>query len=219
MAIDHSVYFERIMSGAWANSSTGVVELEESDHASPYNVDMFVRYIDYAEDPLGEGIDDKFDPLDEIDDFDTFAELWLFADYIQSNTLANAIMDEIASKADGSDEMSMSKETFIFWWNETDDRPSFANLRAIMVAMLVESDNVQRASLRHELMPCLPHDAQQAVVDEIMRQHRDLKDEVENGTRALRPHLSAAGTAALTRMRSRMSQKVVGEDYYAAYGN
>lgn len=27
------------------------------------------------------------------------------------------------------------QETFIFWWNETDGRPSFANLRAIMVAM------------------------------------------------------------------------------------
>lgn len=54
----------------------------------------------------------------------------------RDNTLANTIMDEIASKADGSDEMWMSKEDSIFWWNETDDRPSSANLRGIMVAML-----------------------------------------------------------------------------------
>lgn len=214
MAIEHSLYFERIMSGPWANARTMVVQLEEGDNASPFTVDMFIRYVEYAEDP--EGGDD---PLDEINDFDTFAKLWLFADYIQSNTLANAIMDEIASKADGSDEMSMSKETFLFWWNETDGRPSFANLRGIMVAMLVESGNVREDIRRHELMPSLPADAQQAIVDEIMRQHQDLKSEIEEGDPKLREHLDAAGRNVLDRIRSRMSQKVVAEDFYAAYGN
>ncbi|KAI7781808.1 hypothetical protein LA080_014298 [Diaporthe eres] len=84
-------------------------------------------------------------------------------------------MDEIASKADGSGEMAMTKDNFPFWWNETDDRPSFDNLRRIMVAMLVESENVEDDTSRHELMPSLPADAQQAIVDELMRQHRDVK--------------------------------------------
>ncbi|KAG6361399.1 hypothetical protein INS49_009626 [Diaporthe citri] len=214
MAMTHSVYFERIMSGPWANARTGVVELEEGDHASPYNVDMFIRYVEYAEDPEGE-----VDPLDEINDFNTFAKLWLFADYIQSNTLANAIMDQIAGEADGSDGMLMSKEDFMFWWNETDARPSFANLRGIMVAMLVESGNIQDDTSRHELMPLLPADAQQAIVDELMRQHRDVKYEIEEGAEKLRDHLSAQGRRVLNQIRTRMDQKVVGEDYHAAYGN
>lgn len=62
-AMTHSVYFERIMSGAWANARTGIVELEEGDHASPYNVDMFIRSVEYAEDPEG-----NEDPLNDIDD-------------------------------------------------------------------------------------------------------------------------------------------------------
>lgn len=60
-------------------------------------------------------------------------------------------------------------------------RGFFANLRGIMVTMLVESGHVQRDIRRHELTPSLPVDAQQAIVDEIMRQHRDLKHEIEEG--------------------------------------
>lgn len=211
-AVGHSVYFERIMRGPWANARTGVVELEEGDHASPYNVDMFIRYVEYAQEPEG-----NEDPLDEINsnDFDTFAELWLFADYIQSNTLANAIMNEIASN---QDEMEMTKETFSYWWHETDARPSFANLRGIMVAMLVASSSIQDDASRHELMPSLPADAQQAIVDELMRQHRDVKEEIEEGTEELSGHLSAEGRAALGRLRARMAQKVVADDFYAEYG-
>lgn len=213
-AIKYSLYFERIMSGPWANASTGVVELEEGDNASPHNVDVFIKYVEYAENPL-----EEVDPLDDIDDFDTFAELWLFADYIQSKKLANAIMKVIVSRADESDEVAMSKETFLFWWNETDGRPSFANVRGLMVAMLVESGNIQEDARRHELMLALPADAQQAVVDEIMRQHKDFKNEIEEGDPELREHLSPAGERVLDQIRTRMSQKVVSKDFYVSYGN
>lgn len=71
-------------------------------------------------------------------------------------------------------------------------RGFFVNLRGIMVAMLVESGHVQRDTRRHELTPSLPVDAQQAIVDEIMRQHRDLKNEIEEGDPELREHLSPA---------------------------
>lgn len=217
MAIEHSLYFERIMSGPWANARTMVVELEEGDNASPYNVGIFIKYVEYLRNPL-----EEVDPLNDIDDFNTFAELWLFADYIQSNTLANAIMDEIVSKAsedDDSDDMAMTKETFLFWWNETDGRPSFAKLRGLMVAMLVASDIVQEDTRRHELMLALPADAQQAIVDEIMRQHRDLKYEIQEGDPKLRDHLSPAGERVLDQIRARMAQKVVAKDFHATYGN
>lgn len=71
-------------------------------------------------------------------------------------------------------------------------RGFFANLRGLMFASLVESGNVQRDTRRHELTPPLPADAQQAVIDEIMRQHRDLRNEIEEGDPELREHLSAA---------------------------
>lgn len=205
------------MSGPWANASTGVVKLEEGDNASPYNVKTFIKYVKYLENPL-----EEVDPLNEIDDFDTFAELWLFADYIQSRELANAIMDEIVSKAsedDDSDSMAVTKEIFLFWWNETDGRPSFAKLRGLMVAMLVASDIVQEDTRRHELMLALPADAQQAIVDEIMRQHRDLKHEIQDGDPKLRDQLSPAGERVLDQIRARMAQKVVAEDFHATYGN
>lgn len=51
------------MSGPWANARTGVVELEEGGRASPYNVDMFIRYVEYAEGPEG-----NEDSLNDIDD-------------------------------------------------------------------------------------------------------------------------------------------------------
>lgn len=211
MAIDNSLYFERIMSGPWANASTGVVELEEDDHATPYTVRTFIQYLEYADDPEGA------DPLDEISDFDTFAEVWLFADYIQSNLLANAVMDEIASKADGSDEMWMSVGSFKFWWRETDARPSLANLRGIMLAMLVDSGHFKEAARRHELMASLPADAQQAVVDELMRQHRDVLSEISSGGAILQEHLSARGRRELAQLRARVDQHVVAKDYYAEY--
>lgn len=212
-AINNSLYFERIMSGPWANSRTGVVELEEGDHATPDTVRMFIRYLEYAADP--EGGDD---PLDEIDDFDTYAKVWLFADYIQSNLLANAIMDEIASKADGSDEMWMSVGSFKFWWHETDARPSLANLRGVMLAMLVNSGHFTEDARRHELMASLPADAQQAVVDEFMRQHRDVVSEISSADAVLREHLDAEGRRELSELRARMNQQVVAADYYAKYG-
>lgn len=75
------------------------------------------------------------------------------------------------------------------------------NLRGIMVAMLVESGHVQRDIRRHELTPSLPVDAQQAIVDEIMRQHRDLKNEIEEGDPELREHLSSAVRGPLFQLR------------------
>lgn len=113
------------MSGPWANARTDVVELEQGDHASPYNVDIFIRYIEYAEDTLGAEVG----PLYEINDFHLIVKLWLFADFIQGNILANTVMEEIANQADGLDSMRTSEEALLFWWNETHDHPSFANLR------------------------------------------------------------------------------------------
>lgn len=45
--------------------------------------------------------------------------------------------------------------------------------------MLVESGSIQGDTSRHEVMASLPADAQQAIIDEIMRQHRDMKRETE----------------------------------------
>lgn len=70
-------------------------------------------------------------------------------------------------------------------------RGFFAKLRGLMVAMLVESGHVQGDTRRHEFTPSLPADSQQAIVDEIVRQHRDLKHEIEEGDPELREHLSA----------------------------
>lgn len=81
-------------------------------------------------------------------------------------------------------------------------RGFFANLRGLMVATLVESGNVQRDIRRHELTPPLPAGAKQAVVDETMRQHRDLKNEIEEGGPELREHLSAAVRGPFYQLRA-----------------
>lgn len=53
--------------------------------------------------------------------------------------------------------------------------------------MLVGSGSIQGDTSRHEVMASLPADAQQAIVDEMMRQHRDMKMEIEEGDGELNP--------------------------------
>lgn len=79
--------------------------------------------------------------------------------------------------------------------------PSFRNLRSIMVTMLVESGTIQDNTSHHELIQTPAADAQQAIVDEIMRQHKDMKREVKEGDPKLRPHLSATGKVELSQLR------------------
>lgn len=118
LAIKVSRYIERAVTGPWTNSATGVVELEESDHASLYNVDMFIRYIEYFESgPDGE------DSLHELEDFGALANLWLFADFLQSRRITKAIMEESELKAE--DMELLDAEMFNTWWTVLENQPPF----------------------------------------------------------------------------------------------
>ncbi|KAI7774089.1 hypothetical protein LA080_009292 [Diaporthe eres] len=79
-------------------------------------------------------------------------------------------------------------EPFIFLSSTSTCEPSrrslalpFDMLRGMMLALLVASEAFQKKSSRHEMMRELLSAAQEAVVDELMRQHDDFNLEPPGG--------------------------------------
>lgn len=91
-----------------------------------------------------------------------------------------------------------------------------------MLALFVASEAFQKKNSRHQLMRALSPVAQEAVVDELMRQHDDVHQEVSDGARRLEEYFEDDDDEALnelTRLRRRVNTKVVASDFYKKYGN
>lgn len=212
-AIKVSMYIERAMAGPWTNARTGVIELQQSDHATPDTVGLFKQYLEYLEDgPDGE------DPLNELEDFGSLANFWLLADFLQSKKITRAIMKEFELKAEEFE--LLDADMFTSWWAVLENQPSFDMLRGMMLALFVASDAFTDKDSRHEIMRALPPAAQEAVVDELMRQHDDVHAEVRRGARRLEEYIEDdEGLEELTELRRRATTKVVARDFYKQYGN
>lgn len=93
-------------------------------------------------------------------------------------------------------------------------------LRGMMLALFVASEAFQEKNSRHEMMRALSPAAQEAVVDELMRQHDDVHQEVRDGAERLEEYIDDdEGVEELTRLRRRVNTKVVASDFYKTYGN
>lgn len=213
MAMKVSLYIERAMSGSWVNARTGIIELEKSDYATPETVGLFKEYVEYLVDlPDGE------DPLNELEDFGSLANFWLFADFLQSRKITKAIMKEFEQKAE--DIELLDAEMFNNWWDVLKDQPSFDMIRGMMLALLVASETFKEKGSRHELMRALSPAAQEAVVDELMRQHDDVHQEVRIGARRLEEYIDDdEGLSELTSLRRKATTKVVAKDFYKVYNS
>ncbi|KAG6358496.1 hypothetical protein INS49_014380 [Diaporthe citri] len=103
----------------------------------------------------------------------------------------------------------LNAEMFTSWWEVLENQPSFNMLRGMMVALFVASDAFNGKDSRHELMRALSPAAQEAVVDELMRQHDDVHQEVRDGAVRLEEYIDDdEGIEELTRIRRRVSTKV-----------
>lgn len=212
-AIEVSLYIESAMSGSWANARTGIIELEKSDYATPETVGLFTEYVKYLVDlPHSE------DPLNELEEFGTLANFWLFADFLQSRKITKAVMKEFEEKAE--DIELMDADMFNTWWDALKDQPSFDMLRGMMLALLVASETFKEKDSRHEFMRALSPAAQEAVVDELMRQHKDVHKEVEVGAQRLEEYIDDdEGLDELTSLRKKATTKVVAKDFYKVYNS
>lgn len=220
-AIDNSLFFRAAMDDKWPNSQPGIVELEESDYATPGTVKLLQDYFEYLDDiAVNAGTDNELepDPLESFEDFGGLANLWLSADYIQSQSITNAIMEEFEQRA--ADFELLDRDMFIRWWVKLENQPTWDVLRDAMLAFFVASDAIQEAESRHSIFSKLPASAKMAVVDELIRQRDDVRGELSSGLERLEGLVDDAGfKRELNTIRALADKKVAASDYYKSYIN
>lgn len=204
------------MSGPWANARTGTIELQRSDYATPTTVGLLKEYLEYLEEIADDSESEAEDPLNELQEFGSLANFWLLGDFLQSRTITKAVMEEFEEK---SEEIELlDEDMFNAWWAVLENQPAFDKLRGMMLALFVASEAFQEKESRHAMMAALSPAAQEAIVDELMRQHKDVHDEVRDGARELDEYIDdAEGVEVLTKLRQRVDKKVVAEDFLKTY--
>lgn len=219
-AISHSLFIEAALTGGFMNANTAVIELEESDYAIPATVDLMRQYLEwrqYVDIHAGTDVDLPDDPIQELEHFGELANFWLLADYLQSRTITNAIMEEFESRAD--DFELLNEELFKLWWEKLENQPAWDALRGFMLASFVASDAIQKPDSRRATISRLPFSAQMAIVDEIIRQRDDVRTELRSGLDRLQDHIDDQGSEELGRIRALADKKVAARDYFKSYIN
>ncbi|KAG8169369.1 hypothetical protein KVR01_000114 [Diaporthe batatas] len=219
-AINHSLFIEAKLTGGFMNANTAVILLEESDYAIPANVALLQQHLEwrqYVDIHADTDVDLPDDPIQELEHFGELANFWLLADYLQSRTITNAIMEELESRAD--DFELLNEELFRLWWEKLAHQPAWDALRGVMLALFVASDSIQDAASRHATMPRLPVSAQMAIVDEILRQRDDARIELRSGLERMGDYVDDEGSEELHNIRALADKKVAASDYFKPYTN
>ncbi|POS75419.1 hypothetical protein DHEL01_v206190 [Diaporthe helianthi] len=219
-AINHSFFIKAAMTGHFTNANSEIVELEESDYATPATVDLLREYLEWRQHVdihAGTDVDLPDDPIQELEHFGELANFWLLADYLESSTITNAIMEEFENRAD--DFELLSEEIFILWWDKLVLQRAWDALRGVMLALFVASDAIQEPAKRHITMQRLPVSARMAIFDEMIRQRDDVLKELRSGLGRLEDHVDDEGSEELKRIRALAGKKVAARDYSKSYIN